>query len=100
MMNNVYRGYWSLVQNYYCPQQKLISKQRIGSKIVRKMGNPQTPYERLKTFLCPEEIHKMELQKKSSNPILAMHRLKKAARNIFGYFKDSIKKQERGKILI
>jgi hypothetical protein len=26
MMNNVYRGYWRMIQNYYCPQQKRIEK--------------------------------------------------------------------------
>ena len=98
MMNNVYRGYWRKVQNYYCPQQKLIEKQRIGSKIVRKMEEPRTPFERLRPHLTAAQCEKLNTEKAEINPISAMAKVRKAVRNIFGYFRN-MEKAEWGKMV-
>ena len=47
LMNNLYSNEYSLLQNYFCPSMKLISKERVNSKYCKKYGLPQTPYQRL-----------------------------------------------------
>lgn len=46
VMNRLYH-YWCLRSNYFLPTMKLVSKQRIGSKVVKKYDSPRTPYQRL-----------------------------------------------------
>ncbi len=98
MMNNVYRGHWHLVQNYYCPQQKLMEKHRIGSRIVRNMEDPRTLFERLRSFLTESQRKQLEAEKAKINPISAMAKVRKAVRNIFGYFRN-MDKAEWGKVV-
>jgi hypothetical protein len=46
ILNRLYR-YLCLRSNYFLPSMKLTSKQRIGSKIVKRYAFPETPYQRL-----------------------------------------------------
>lgn len=46
-MNNIYRNYFNLLQNFFIPQLKLKNKVRIGAKYKRSYDRPQTPYERM-----------------------------------------------------
>lgn len=46
-INDLYRNEWSLLQNFFCPSMKLLSKERIKSRMVRKFDTPKTPYQRL-----------------------------------------------------
>lgn len=46
-MNVVYKLYVNNLNNFFVPQLKLISKVRIGSKIIKKYDIPKTPYQRL-----------------------------------------------------
>lgn len=45
-LNELYRNELRLFINYFMPSQKLISKERHGSKIKKKHDKPQTPYAR------------------------------------------------------
>lgn len=47
LMNEIYRVYWNPLWNFFTPVMKLISKQRVGSKIVKKWDKPKTPCQRL-----------------------------------------------------
>jgi hypothetical protein len=47
LMNDVYRNEWRLLQNFFTPSVKLISKARFGAKIVKKHDLPKTPYQRV-----------------------------------------------------
>lgn len=49
LMNSLYCNEYSLLQNYFCPNMKLISKEKINSRYRKKYGIPQTPYQRLLT---------------------------------------------------
>lgn len=100
MMNHVYHNHWRLIQNFYYPQQKLISKQRFGSKIVRKMSEPKTPFQRLAPFLSTSEYLNLLEEKKAINPKESMRKLRAATRNIMKYFKNDINESEWGKLLI
>ena len=62
------------------------------------MSEAVTPIERLRALL-PEKNQKLKLLKESNDPVKTISALKKKVRNMFGYFKNSIAKSYRGKIL-
>lgn len=47
LMNNLYRNEWRFFQNFFLPSVKLIEKERIGSKTLKKHDSPKTPYQRI-----------------------------------------------------
>jgi hypothetical protein len=44
MMNDLYKNEISQLNNYFLPNFKLIAKQRIEAKIIKKHSKPETPY--------------------------------------------------------
>ena len=46
LINDLYSNEWQLLQNGFCPSMKLISKKRIGGKLIRHHDAPQTPLQR------------------------------------------------------
>jgi hypothetical protein len=46
-MNNLYRNEWRLFHNFFLPSVKLIEKERIGSKTIKKHDAPKTPHQRI-----------------------------------------------------
>jgi uncharacterized small protein (DUF1192 family) len=62
ILNKLY-GYLRCYVNFFQPVRKLVQKERIGSRIIKKYDVAQTPYRRV--LACPdisEEI-KMKLQR-------------------------------------
>jgi hypothetical protein len=47
LMNNLYRNEWRLFHNFFLSSVKLIEKERIGSKTIKKHDAPKTPYQRI-----------------------------------------------------
>ena len=47
LMNDLYANEWSLYQNHFCPNMKLLKKKRINSKYYKKYDPPRTPYDRI-----------------------------------------------------
>jgi hypothetical protein len=68
-MNSIYRKEWSNLQNFFMPQQKLVEKFRIGSRIIRKLSAPITPIQRLQEYLDPPEYNELIVAKAKLNPI-------------------------------
>lgn len=59
MLNDIYKNYWSLFFNFFIPSSKIISKQRIGSKIIKRHDNPKTPLDRLlESYAIPKSKKK------------------------------------------
>jgi hypothetical protein len=57
MMNDLYRNELRLYINFFQPSEKLIKKERNGSKIMRVYDVPKTPYQRvLEHKDIPEEV--------------------------------------------
>lgn len=46
-INHLYKEVWGPLHNFFLPSMKLISKERVGSRWVRRHDQPQTAYERL-----------------------------------------------------
>ena len=61
MMNELYRNEISQLNNYYLPNFKLIAKQRVDAKIIKKHSKPATPYQRLMESTHITEAKKQEL---------------------------------------
>ena len=55
LLNNLYRNEWRLFHNFFLPSVKLIEKERIGSKTIKKHDSPKTPYQRI---MESKHIHK------------------------------------------
>ena len=47
LLNDLYKNEWRLYHNFFLPSVKLIEKERIRSKIIKKHDNPKTPYQRV-----------------------------------------------------
>lgn len=47
LMNDLYKNEVSKMNNFFLPNFKLIEKQRVQSKIIKKHSKPETPYQRL-----------------------------------------------------
>lgn len=45
-INQLYEA-WALFNNFFSPNLKLIEKQKVGSRYIKKYDAPQTPYQRL-----------------------------------------------------
>ncbi|MFO7445404.1 MAG: ISNCY family transposase [Ignavibacteriaceae bacterium] len=70
MLNQIYTNYWSLFFNFFIPSSKIISKQRIGSKIIKKHDKPKTPVDRLlESYDIPiSKKNKLLALRKTLNP--------------------------------
>ena len=47
LMSDLYRNEWSLLNNFFTPQFKLLRKTRVGSQYKREYLAPKTPYKRI-----------------------------------------------------
>lgn len=47
LLNDLYKNEWRLYHNFFLPSVKLIEKERIRSKIIKKHDKPKTPYQRV-----------------------------------------------------
>jgi len=47
LLNDLYGHEWRLFHNFFCPSMKLTSKERIGSKTLKRHDSPKTPYHRI-----------------------------------------------------
>jgi hypothetical protein len=78
MLNDLYTSEWNWYFNFFTPSVKLIKKERVGSKIIKKHDSPKTPYQRLmeSKSIDKNTKEKLEHQFKSLNPFEIQHRMK------------------------
>jgi hypothetical protein len=78
MLNNIYIKYWSLFFNFFIPSSKIISKQRVGSKVIKKHDNPKTPVDRLLESYSISATTKKKLLslRKTLNPFALQNHIK------------------------
>jgi hypothetical protein len=94
MLNEIYRVYWNPLCNYLTPVMKLVSKERVGSRIVKKYDKPKTPCQRLLDCeKIPKKIKKRLKEKlRSKNPFYLRAQLNKKLKLFFKRVEE-IKKQ-------
>ena len=86
-MNSIAQNLWLPVQNGFIPQRKVVSKTRIGSKLIRTFDAPRTPLDRL----LERPNHEVSLEtkerliqwKEGLNPFELRKKLRKRAGVIF-----------------
>lgn len=70
LLNDLYKNEWRLYHNFFIPSVKLLSKERIASKTIKKHDKPKTPYHRILESKHISEQTKQQLRKifKTLNP--------------------------------
>ena len=80
-LNELYTSEWRLYFNFFIPSAKLVEKNRVGSKVIKKYDEPKTPFQRIKDspYIDPEikavlqnkfdELNPFDLQKKMASKI-------------------------------
>jgi hypothetical protein len=70
LLNELYRTEWRLFHNFFCPSVKLISKERMGSKTIKRHDSPKTPYQRImeSSYVDASVKKKLSVQLEGLNP--------------------------------
>lgn len=89
LMNELYENEWRLFHNFYCPSVKLLSKERVGSKVIKKHDAPKTPYQRIQESPHISDYTKRGLQRifENTNPFHLRRRMEEKIAKIFAVLK-------------
>jgi len=63
LLNTLYCSEWRFFHNFFCPSVKLLSKERVGSKTIKRHDYPKTPYQRVMESPYVEASMKRTLSK-------------------------------------
>jgi len=84
LMNNLYSSEWRLLFNFFLPSVKLLAKERIKSKTIKRFDPPKTPFQRLLESNDVTQNTKDDLQllSKNLNPFILQKIMSKKIRII------------------
>ena len=70
LLNNLYTQEWRLFHNFFLPSVKLLAKERIASKTIRRYDPPKTPYQRVlkSPWVSPAIKKELTARLKTLNP--------------------------------
>jgi len=85
LLNTLYKTEWRLFHNFFCPSVKLIAKQRIASKTIKRYDNPKTPYQRVMDSpdIDPSIKQKLTILFKTLNPFHLRKAMEDKLKKIF-----------------
>jgi hypothetical protein len=85
LLNDLYKKEWRLFHNFFCPSVKLLSKERIASKTIKRYDSPKTPYQRILESPHVEKSVKQALRKQMTklNPFTLRQAIEKKLKAIF-----------------
>lgn len=85
LLNDLYCTEWRLFHNFFCPSVKLLSKERVGSKTIKRHDVPKTPYQRVKESPHIPAATKRALsrQLKELNPFLLRQVMERKLEKVF-----------------
>jgi hypothetical protein len=85
LLNKLYTTEWRLFHNFFRPSVKLIEKQRIASKTIKRYDKPKTPYQRIMESPDITAEVKKELTDlfHTLNPFLLRKAMEKRLKEIF-----------------
>lgn len=85
LLNKLYKSEWRLFHNFFCPSVKLIEKQRIASKTIKRYDKPKTPYQRIMESqdITAEVKKKLTDLFETLNPFLLRKAMEKRLKEIF-----------------
>lgn len=84
-INDLYRNEMRLMMNLFQPSVKLVSKKRIGSRIVRRYDKPQTPLDRLKAsgHVHPKKFAGLLMLQQQTDPFKLSRIIDRKLRRIY-----------------
>jgi hypothetical protein len=85
LLNDLYRTEWRLFHNFFLPSVKLIDKERIGSKTLKRHDKPKTPYQRIMDSEYLDDATKTRLRNQFAtlNPFLLRKNIESKLKKIF-----------------
>lgn len=85
LMNQLYTSEWRLYHNFFCPSVKLISKEMVAAKTIKRHDTPKTPYQRvLESKKVPPAVkRKLKEQFNDLNPFQLRKAMEKKLKKIF-----------------
>jgi hypothetical protein len=85
LLNDLYRNEWRLFHNFFCLSVKLIAKERVGSKTIKRHDSPKTPYQRIMASVHVSESIKQSLEKtlETLNPFVLRQAMEVKLKKIF-----------------
>jgi hypothetical protein len=92
LLNDLYTQEWRLFHNYFCPSMKLIKKERVGSKTIKRHDSPKTPYQRAmsSSSISDTAKHTLRNQLESLNPFVLRQAMESKLQKIFNScYKDN-----------
>jgi len=92
LMNDLYKNEVSQMNNFFLPNFKLIEKQRVQSKIIKKHSKPATPYQRLMQSEHITEAKKQELTElyNQLNPFVLQKTIQKKLKRFFALINPKV----------
>ena len=85
-INALYTQAWGPLHNFFLPSMKLVAKWREGSRLVRRLDEPQTAYQRLLAHgdLRPKARRQLRDQYETLDPFVLATQLEKSLKPILG----------------
>lgn len=85
LLNDLYCNEWKRFHNFFCPSVKLISKERIGSKTIKRHDGPKTPFQRIieSPFVSVSVKLALAKQLETLNPFLLRKTMDEKLKKIF-----------------
>jgi hypothetical protein len=85
LLNDLYTQEWRLFHNFFLPSVKLVAKERIASKTIRRYDLPKTPYQRImeSTLVTPAIKRALTSQFKTMNPFQLRSAIEMKLKKIF-----------------
>ena len=85
LLNDLYTTEWRLFHNFFCPSVKLIAKERIASKTIKRYDKPKTPFQRIMDSPNMPKSVKSSLaaQFEKLNPFLLRKAIEEKLKKIF-----------------
>jgi hypothetical protein len=85
LLNDLYRTEWRLFHNFFCPSVKLIAKERVGSKTIKRHDSPKTPYQRIIESPCiiASTKGRLSLRFKDLNPFFLRRAMERKLQRLF-----------------
>jgi len=85
LLNDLYRREWRVFHNFFCPSVKLLDKQRIGSKTIKRYDVPKTPYQRVveSPYIPQKTKDAMTKYLETLNPFLLKKAFQEKLKKIF-----------------
>ena len=84
-MNDLFKNEWRLYHNFFLPSVKLVAKERIGSRIIKRHDKPKTPFRRLleSRYIDLKTKERLKIQYKKLNPFDLRIQIEKKLKKIF-----------------